>query len=566
MIKYNMSHIDTNSMPNSYNLKNRIKELEKQIDSSNLFKKTLEDTIKFEKFLSELSFQYSGLPTTSIDKNIQKGLQKIAEFLGADRCSMSLFSVDKREVNFIYAWEHEGLTSTILTEDFVETKKYFPWCIDRLTNGEIVIFRKLEEIPIEAAIDKKNFISLGVRSHASIPIKIGGKFVGSIGIFLSHGEALWAEERIERLRLIGEIFANALVRKQKELDIKNAFEEIKQLKEQLEADCTYLREEIDLEHNPHNMIGQSDTLKQVLLKVKQVAPTDITVLIYGETGTGKELVARAVHDASHFRERPMVKVNCAALPANLIESELFGHEKGAFTSAQTRQVGRFELANRNTLFLDEIGELPLESQSKLLRVLQDGEFERLGSSRTIKVDVRVVAATNRDLEEEVKKGRFRQDLWYRLNIFPILIPPLRQRKDDIPLLVDWFVDKISRKMGKTIKRIHTNTIKSLQSYSWPGNVRELENVIERAVVNSTGSLLQIQGILPPSSETEELEAYSPLTLEEVETNHIVKTLEKTNGRVDGPKGAALILGLNPSTLRTRMRKLRISKSISVRSQ
>ena len=254
----------------------------------------------------------------------------------------------------------------------------------------------------------------------------------------------------------------------------------------------------------------------------------------------------------------MVKVNCAALPANLIESELFGHEKGAFTSAQARHVGRFELADGGTIFLDEIGELPLESQAKLLRVLQESEFERVGSSKTIKVDVRIIAATNRNLEEEVKKGRFRQDLWYRLNVFPITMPPLRERKEDIPLLVNWFVNKIGRKMGKTITRIPSNTMKVLQDYHWPGNVRELENVIERAAINTPGPSLQLLDNFD-TSQGAGVTTAPVSTLEEAERNHIVQVLEETKWRVEGPKGAALILGLNPSTLHFRMRKLGIQR-------
>jgi transcriptional regulator with GAF, ATPase, and Fis domain len=279
-----------------------------------------------------------------------------------------------------------------------------------------------------------------------------------------------------------------------------------------------------------------------------------TVLILGETGTGKDLIAAAIHDMSPRRDRPLITVNCAALPSNLIESELFGREKGAFTGADTRQVGRFEIANGSTLCLDEIGELPLEVQAKLLRVIQHNEFERLGSSQTIKVDVRIVATTNRNLEEEVRKGRFRQDLYYRLNVFPITVPPLRQRKEDIPLLVQAFIERYSRKLGKQITSIQKETLKALQDYPWPGNVRELESIIERASILCSGPVLQL---------TDELEISSlPLsstvrTLEETERNQIFKTLSETRWRIEGKDGAAAILGLHPSTLRARMHKLGI---------
>jgi formate hydrogenlyase transcriptional activator len=275
------------------------------------------------------------------------------------------------------------------------------------------------------------------------------------------------------------------------IELRTALSEIKTMKDQLEAENIYFREEIKLRGHFSNIIGQSDGLKYVLYRAEQVAPANTTVLILGETGTGKELIAAAIHNMSPRKERPLITVNCAALPANLIESELFGREKGAFTGADARRVGRFEVAHGSTLCLDEIGELPLELQAKLLRVIQHGEFERLGSSHTTKVDVRIVATTNRDLEEEVRKGRFRQDLYYRLNVFPITVPPLRQRKEDIPLLVEAFIARYSRKLGKQITSIQKETMKTLQEYPWPGNVRELESIIERAVILCPGPVLQL---------------------------------------------------------------------------
>jgi transcriptional regulator with GAF, ATPase, and Fis domain len=295
----------------------------------------------------------------------------------------------------------------------------------------------------------------------------------------------------------------------------------------------------------------------VLYKVEQVAAADATVLVLGETGTGKELVARAIHNNSPRAVRPLVKVNCANLTSHLIESELFGHEPGAFTGAQTRQLGRFEVADGTTIFLDEIGELPPELQTRRLQVLEHGEFERLGNSRTIKVDVRVIAATNRDLEAEVHRGCFREDLFYRLNVFPITVPPLRQRAEDIPLLTRFFVEKASKRLGKPIEQIPESIVQKLQDYSWPGNVRELQNVIERAVLTSSGSKLRLADDLagPASSRMS-----PPLkSMQETEKDHILQVMQLTNWRIDGAKGAALILDLNPSTLRCRMRKLGIQK-------
>ena len=338
------------------------------------------------------------------------------------------------------------------------------------------------------------------------------------------------------------------------VELRAALSEIQTMKDQLEAENIYFRHENKMKHRFENIIGQSDGLKYVLYRAEQVAPTNTTILILGETGTGKELIAAAVHNMSPRKERPLITVNCAALPGNLIESELFGREKGAFTGADTRQVGRFEVAHGSTLCLDEIGELPLELQAKLLRVIQHNEFERLGSSQTIKVDVRIIATTNRDLEEEVRKGRFRQDLYYRLNVFPITVPPLRQRKDDIPLLVQSFIERYSRKLGKQITTIQKETMKALQDYPWPGNVRELESIIERAVILCPGPVLQLADKLEISSPTL---SSTMRTLEETERNQIFKILSETRWRIEGKDGAAAILGLHPSTLRARMHKLGI---------
>jgi len=340
--------------------------------------------------------------------------------------------------------------------------------------------------------------------------------------------------------------------------LKQALSEIQDLKDRLEAENINLREEIKLEHNFEEIIGQSDTLKYVLYKVEEVAPTDSTILILGETGTGKELVARAIHNNSSRKSRPLVKVDCTALPANLIESELFGHERGAFSGAVQQRKGRFEIANGSTLFLDEIGELSMELQSKLLRVLECGEFERLGSSKTIYTDVRIIAATNRNLKEEVEKGRFRQDLWYRLNVFSIRVPPLKKRPEDIPLLIEWFVAKFTRKMGKTIKTIPKKTMKALQEYHWPGNVRELSNVIESAMISSHDTTLRIPDMLE-TLKHDSKDKIEIVSMTEMEKDHIVQAIETCHWRIEGKNGAAELLGLNPGTLRGRMRKYGIKR-------
>jgi DNA-binding NtrC family response regulator len=347
-------------------------------------------------------------------------------------------------------------------------------------------------------------------------------------------------------------------------ELKNALGEVEKLKNRLQAENIYLQQEIKLTHNFENIISRSRNFKKVLETVEQVAGTDATVLILGETGTGKELLARAVHHISAREDRPLVKVNCAALPASLIESELFGHEKGAFMGALGRRIGRFELADRGTVFLDEIAELPLELQAKLLRVLQEGEFERLGSANTIKVDVRVIVATNRDLEKAIARGNFREDLYYRLNVFPIRCPPLRERIEDIPLLVKHFVDRYGAKIGKKIETVPDEVMEALQGYGWPGNVRELENIIERAVILSRGKRLELGDWFTETAAAPGVAAI--LTLEEKEREHILEVLELTGWKVRGKRGAAELLGMKPTTLEARMKKLDIERrSVEYRS-
>jgi DNA-binding NtrC family response regulator len=344
--------------------------------------------------------------------------------------------------------------------------------------------------------------------------------------------------------------------KKAEASLRGAMVELEQLKNQLQQENVYLQQEIRLEHFPGNIIGDSAALRNVLRKVEQVSPTDTTVLILGETGTGKELIARAIHASSRRKDRPLVKVNCAALPPTLIESELFGHEKGAFTGAQARKIGRFELASGGTLLLDDIGELPLELQAKLLRVLQEGEFERLGSSNTLTLNVRIIAATNRDLKHDVQEGRFRADLWYRLNVFPITIPPLRHRRQDLRLLVKHFVAQFSQKAGKRFAAISPAAVKAIEEYQWPGNVRELASIIERAVIVSPGPVLTLADNLSTAPEPHFMPE-DRRTLEEIERESILNRLEKTGWKIDGAGGAAESLGINPSTLRSRMIKLGI---------
>jgi len=370
-------------------------------------------------------------------------------------------------------------------------------------------------------------------------------------------ETIVHERTFELTRTNMQLTEEIAERKRTEASLKESYEEIKRLKEKLQAENIYLQQEVDGQFNFGEIVGQSPLLSNVFLLVDQVASMNATVLLLGETGTGKGVIARAIHGRSDRKNRPLITVNCTTLPATLIESELFGREKGAFTGSDARQIGRFELADGGTIFLDEIGELPLELQCKLLRVIQDGEFERLGSPRTIKCDVRIIAATNRNLKEEVKSGKFREDLYYRLNVFPITMPALRARREDIPLLVKHFIAKFNKKIGRRIDTVASDTLAALQDYHWPGNVRELENVIERAVIISQGSTLTVPDQFDTHHKSEEASGSEVKALGELEHDHIAKVLQQTGWRIEGKSGAAVILGINASTLRARMRKLGI---------
>lgn len=392
-------------------------------------------------------------------------------------------------------------------------------------------------------------VEAGIRSYLLAPLITKRGAIGVLGI-TSLASDQYSADDVELLTDVAKQIALAV-------DNMLVYEELAELKARLEQEKVYLQEEIKTRHNFEEVIGHSPAITKVLKAVETVAPTDATVLLLGETGTGKELIARAVHNLSPRKDRALVKVNCAALPAGLIESELFGHEKGAFTGALSRKIGRFELAHGGTIFLDEIGDLPLDLQAKLLRVLQEGEFERVGGIATLKVDVRVIAATHRDLELASHEGRVRSDLYYRLNVFPIRIPGLRERKEDIPLLVRHFVAKFGAKIGKKIETITQKVMDDLLGYSWPGNVRELENIIERAVIISGGAQLELGESLPKPRVTAAGERL--LTVEELEREHILKALQFTSWRVSGERGAAKLLGLKPTTLDARMKKLGITR-------
>jgi formate hydrogenlyase transcriptional activator len=394
--------------------------------------------------------------------------------------------------------------------------------------------------------------AMGVVGVAGYPLEVHGERIGAIGYLCSR--AITPEE----FEILG-VFAD-----QAAIAIKSAtlFQELERHKTRLQIENAYLQDELRIDRGFDNIVGASPALRAVLRKVRQVAPVETTVLLTGETGTGKEVIARAIHDGSPRKDRSLIKINCGAIPEGVVESELFGHEKGAFTGALQRRIGRFELADKGTLFMDEVGELPLETQVKLLRVLQEQEFERVGSTKPMKVDVRLIAATNRDVEREVAEGRFRADLFYRLNVFPIRIPPLRERADDIPLLVDHFLAQFQRKLGKSLRSLTAESMEQLRRYPWPGNIRELQNVLERACVVASGPVVSIAESLRASSAIPVDPSAPPLPpllpLEDSERAHIRRALEATGGRVHGSGGAAELLGINASTLRSRMQKLGIS--------
>jgi transcriptional regulator with GAF, ATPase, and Fis domain len=392
---------------------------------------------------------------------------------------------------------------------------------------------------------------VGTKSVVTLPLAAAGRPLGALTFSSVHEERTWSEDLLSRLRLVGQVFVNALAHKRAAEELRTTLEENERLRERLAEENVYLQSEVRERQGAAGVIGQSPAIARVLNEVHQVAPANATVLILGETGTGKELIATEIHARSPRRAHAMVRVNCAAIPSALIESELFGREKGAYTGALARQVGRFELADGSTLFLDEVGELPLEVQVKLLRVLQERQIERLGSSRPIAIDVRIIAATNRDLEKAVAEGTFREDLYYRLNVFPIRVPPLRERAEDIPSLVWAFVDEFSRALGKPIESISKEHLMALQRYPWPGNIRELRNTVERAVIVATGPRLTIEPPRPRAGS----QPRRSLQLQDVERDHMLSVLEQTAWRVRGSGGAAELLGLKPSTLEDRMARL-----------
>ena len=508
----------------------------------------LEDRLRFETLIADLSAHFVNLDSDLIDGAIQDAQRRLVEALDLDRSSLFQFSDDDATFVFTHYWSRPGFPPPPPMAHPIEL---FPWAVNQVLKGEMICFSSLNEIPPDGP-DRENMARIGTKSNVTVPLIVSGRVIGALAFGAMREERQWPPEVINRLSVVGQLFANALARKRTETELRRVLAENAQLRDRLTGENVYLRSEMKARRGMREVTGESRAVRRVLEQIEQVAPASATVLLLGETGTGKELIATAIHERSPRAGRAMVRVNCAAIPATLIESELFGREKGAYTGATSRQIGRFEVADESTIFLDEVGELPADVQVKLLRVLQERQIERLGSSRPIDINVRVIAATNRDLEKAVAEKAFREDLYYRLNVFPIMVPPLRERPEDIPMLAWSFVDEFAKALGKRIESIPKDQLLTLQRYTWPGNVRELRNVIERAVIVSTGPRLIVE---PP--RTRPTATRRSTRLADVERDHIRAVLERAGWRVRGRGGAADLLGLKPSTLEGRMAKLQI---------
>jgi PAS domain S-box-containing protein len=655
-------------------------ELEKHIEALDRSERELQERLRFETLLAELSAEFVNVPAERVDGKIVDAQRRVCECLGLDLSALWEWSVETPQfLTLTHLYRPLGGPPL---PDRLNSEELFPWALRKILRRESVVVSRHADLPAEATHDLEVWRQYGIKSTLGIPLSVGGgPILGALSFDTMRAERDWSEPIVQRLQLVAQIFANALARrradealrtsearltlaaasadarlweldphtgkvwttekgrafygipqeqpltlerivnmihpedrervrrsieealqsgqtmhieyrvvrpdgavrwiasqgrvsvlsadrpgrlmgvslditegKQMEEQLQARLLEIERLKQELEQENVYLREEAKHLFGHEEVVGQSDPMRRVLAQVDQVSRTDSTVFIVGETGTGKKLIARAIHNLSRRKDRTLVTVNCASLPPSLIESELFGREKGAYTGAMTMMKGRFEFADGSTLFLDEIGDLSLEVQAKLLRVLEDGQFERLGSSKTVRVDVRILAATNRDLVRDVQSGRFRKDLYYRLNVFPIAIPPLRERPEDIPLLAWSFVREFEKVMGKRIESIPRRTMEALQRYTWPGNVRELRNVIEHAMIISIGKSLEVR--IPALSAEEPATSQA---LEDIERKHILSVLEKTRWRLTGEGGAAEQLGLKRTTLQSRMKKLGITR-------
>jgi formate hydrogenlyase transcriptional activator len=498
---------------------------------------------QFESLAVKLSGLLTRLRVENLVPALGAALDEIALAMCVDSCRLIEFSDDGS-----LAREHSPTGARAQAEGR-NSGRTDGWLIERLTRGEVVAISRPEDFPRDALAARRG----GLGSVLALPGWVAGQVVCGLVVDMPRPHR-WPQPMVERLRLVVEILAAALQRWRSENALRAGLAEIERLNARLQADNSYLKEEIKSYHDFDDIVGESAPLRLALARVGQVAQLNSSVLLLGPTGSGKELFARAVHERSRRHARPLVRVNCAALPPTLVESELFGHEKGAFTGAVAARQGRFELADGGTIFLDEIGDLAPEIQVKFLRVLQEGEFERVGSSRTKRVDVRVIAATHRDIEALVADGGFRADLYYRLSVYPIHLPSLQERVEDIPRLVWFFINRHQRDLGRHIVKVPPSVMEALQRHTWPGNVRELENVVERAMIASNGDTLQLDDALGAGRRGAQLAAASD-NLDDVQRAHIEAVLTQCGWRINGHKNAAERLGVHPNTLRFRMKRL-----------
>jgi len=509
----------------------------------------LDQKLEFERLIAELSVQFINEPADQVIEAIRDAIRQIGETLDVDRCSFFRIVDGELAPGPIAWWGRPGVAAPVPATSL---KDRFPWTTDAVFQGNVLSFASLDEV--SSQIDRDSYQALNVRAGVTVPIAVSGQVVGALGFAMMRSERLWTAETLHTMRVTAAVLGNILARCETDDTLRQTILQIEHSRDRVRAETLYLRRESQERTGTGVIIGQSQAIKNVLEQARQVAATDSTVLLLGETGTGKELIAAHIHEMSARRGRIMVRVNCSAIPSTLMESELFGREKGAFTGALARQIGRFELADHSTIFLDEIGELPPDVQVKLLRVLEERQIERLGSPKGVHVDVRIIAATHRNLEKRIAEGTFRDDLFYRLNVFPIQVPPLKDRVDDIPLLVWRFVDEFSKAFGKRIEGISREDMAVLQRYSWPGNIRELRNVVERAMIVSTGTQLSIPlpAVAHPAGKRS-------LKLNDVEREHILSVLDSSGWRIRGAAGAASLLGLKPTTLEARMAKLGLTR-------
>ncbi len=514
----------------------------------------LNEQLEFERLIADIASQLAQTKPEQMEVSIDSSLQALGRFFETQRAFFAKFTDDGKSLYHKSIWAAEGIDvpSFFFELDMAAAS---PWFAQQIRMGRVInTGPALVNLPDESGDLRERLKREGINSGVVVPVRVEDRSIGALGLDTVDQPLEFPPSIVDRLKIVADTVGSTIYRVESQTALQDSLDQLRALRNRLEQENIYLREEIDLRHRHEEIIGDSEPVMGMLNRAEQVAEADATVLILGETGTGKELLARAIHSTSARKTRRMIKVNCAALPPTLIETELFGREKGAYTGALTKQKGRFELADGSTIFLDEISELPLELQPKLLRVLQEGRFERLGSAKTITVDARIMAATNQDLSEMVRNGRFREDLYYRLNVFPITVPPLRERQEDIPMLVWAFVKEFEETMARRIKRIPRKNMEALKYYPWPGNVRELRNVIEQAMIISKDEVLKVR-VPDLSDSVKEPE----IKLFDVERKHILKILHITGWRIKGQNGAAELLGLHPATLYSKMKRLGIQR-------